>query len=92
MSGGITHPPQILCSLVVLGFAADLMRGEGFAVANFSVRSKEEESCTTEKEINEVTLLLQYSVKRKDNQYLRAPPYLQPVSRRAVAFEPRRRQ
>lgn len=85
MSGGITHPPQILCSLVVLGFAADLMRGEGFVVANFSVHPKEEERCTTEEEINEGTPPLHCSVERKDNRCLRAPPYLQPVSRRATS-------
>lgn len=68
MSGGITHPPQILCSLVVLGFAADLMRGEGFVAANFSVHPKEEERCTTEKEINEVTPLLHYSACERERQ------------------------
>lgn len=41
--GGITHLPQILCSLIVSGFAADLMRLEGFAAANFSIHPKEEE-------------------------------------------------
>lgn len=40
LSGGITHLPQILCSLVVLGFAADLMRVEGFVVVNFSFHPK----------------------------------------------------
>lgn len=45
MSGGISHPPLILGSLVVLGFAADLMRGEGFAAANVSAPPKEEERC-----------------------------------------------
>ena len=42
-AGGITHLPQILHSLVVLGFAADLMRVEGFVVVNFSIHPKEEE-------------------------------------------------
>lgn len=50
LSGGITHLPQILCSLVVLGFAADLMRVEGFVVVNFSIHPKEEERCKTEEE------------------------------------------
>lgn len=49
MSGGITHPPQILRSLVVPGFAADVMRGEGFVVANFSAHPKKEERCSTER-------------------------------------------
>lgn len=39
-AGGITHLPQILCSLVVLGFVADLMRVEGFVVVNFSIHPK----------------------------------------------------
>lgn len=43
LSRGITHLPQILCSLVVLGFAADLMRVESFVVVNFSIHPKEEE-------------------------------------------------
>lgn len=50
LSRGITHLPLILCSLVVLGFAADLMRGEGFVVVNFSIHPKEEERCSSEKE------------------------------------------
>lgn len=41
--GGITHLPQTLCSLVVLGFAADLMRVEGFVAVNFSIHPKEKE-------------------------------------------------
>lgn len=48
LSWGITHLPQILCSLVVLGFAADLMRVEGFVVVSFSIHRKEEERCSTE--------------------------------------------
>lgn len=51
---------------------------------------KAEERCTTEKEINEVTPPPHYSGNRKDNQHLRAPPYLRPVSRRAIPFRPRR--
>lgn len=66
MSGGITHPPQILCSLAVLGFAADLMSGEGFVVANFSVHPKEEGKGTAEEQINEVTPQLLYFVKGND--------------------------
>lgn len=50
LSRGITHLPQILCSLVVLGFAADLMRVEGFVVVNFSIQPKEERCSTEEKE------------------------------------------
>lgn len=42
LSRGITHLPQILCSSVVLGFAADLMRAEGFVVVNFSIHPKRE--------------------------------------------------
>lgn len=52
LSRGITHLPQILCSLVVLGFAADLMRVEGFVVVNFSIhqkKKKKEERCANEK-------------------------------------------
>ena len=50
LSRGITHLPQIFCSLVVLGFAADLMRVEGFVVVNFSIHPKEEERCSTKEE------------------------------------------
>lgn len=58
LSRGITHLPQILCSLVVLGFAADLMRGEGFVVVNFSIHPKEEErGSTEEKKKNKVAAL-----------------------------------
>lgn len=67
LSRGINHLPQILCSLVVLGFASDLMRVEGFVVVNFSIHPKEAERYTTEKEKNKVTTQLLYSVKRNEN-------------------------
>lgn len=48
--GGITHLPPILFSLVVLGFATDLMRGEGFVAVNLSIHPEEEARCTAEEE------------------------------------------
>lgn len=57
LNGRITHLLQILCSVVVLGFAADLMRMEGFVVVNFSIHPKEEGRCSMEEKEKKVATL-----------------------------------
>lgn len=44
--GRIIHLPQILCLLAgAWALRSDLMRGEGFVAANFSIHPKEEARC-----------------------------------------------
>lgn len=68
LNGRITHLLQILCSVVVLGFAADLMRMEGFVVVNFSIHPKEEERCSMEEKGKKGSYSqLLFLLKRNDN-------------------------